>query len=133
MNPRASTSARRRWQLLVLPCLVLAAAQGATAAPETRFHQLTRKFARTPDQARVLSAGYLGGPGTEWLVGGGFQSDGTIVVAGVALGPTLQLGTAPVRVLGTDAPAPRAPEPRQKRERDRPAIDRGFSRPLQLA
>ena len=32
-------------------------------------------------QARVLAAGYLGGPGTEWLVSGGFQPDGTVVVA----------------------------------------------------
>lgn len=36
------------------------------------------------EPVKVLHAGLLGGAGTEWLAGGGFQQDGTIVLAGPA-------------------------------------------------
>jgi hypothetical protein len=114
------------WRLLA-GALGLAALVGAStgvAAPETRYHQFTKKYKKASDQAKVVAATYLGGPGTEWLVSGGFQPDGTVVVAGVALGPTLELGKAKVKVLGTDAAPPAAPAPKLKRERGKPVKDK---------
>jgi hypothetical protein len=87
------------------------------AAKSNRHDEFTQKFAKTPDQARVIAAGYLGGSGTEWLVSGGFQPDGTVVVAGVTLGPTLDLGSTRVTVLGKDTTAPPAPEPPPQRDK----------------
>ncbi|MBY0460158.1 MAG: hypothetical protein K2V38_22810 [Gemmataceae bacterium] len=84
--------------------LTLVAAVGQSA--DSRFTQLTKKFEKTPDQAKVIAAGHLGSAGTEWLTGGGFQPDGTVVLVGTALGPTLDLGGAKTGVLGKDAPAP---------------------------
>lgn len=71
-----------------------------------------------PDQAAVLAASFLGGPGCEWLAGGGFQPDGSVIVAGTALGPTLELlGVKPV-VLGTDLPVPPAVVAKTKKDKD---------------
>ncbi|MCY3023690.1 MAG: hypothetical protein NTW87_32315 [Planctomycetota bacterium] len=94
----------------------------AADAGETRFHQFTAKFKSTPDQAAVVAAGWLGGKGTEWFAAGGFQPDGTVVAAGVALGPTLDAG-APVAVIGTDAPAPPEPKPQQATKDGKPKVD----------
>ena len=63
-----------------------------------------------PDQAEVLAATFLGGKGNQWLVSGGFQPDGTIVVVGNVLGPTFELGDA-VKLIGTDLPKPPEPKP----------------------
>ncbi len=82
--------------------LALLACAGARAAlPASRFDEFTKKFARTADRAEIITSTYVGSAGTEWLAGGGFQPDGTLVVAGTSLGPTLDLGT-PATVLGTD-------------------------------
>lgn len=64
----------------------------------------------SPEQAQVLAATFIGGKGNEWLVGGGFQPDGTIVLVGNVAGPTLEL-SVPVQVLGTDLPAPGEAKP----------------------
>ena len=58
-----------------------------------------------PDQAKVLAATYLGGKGHEWLVAGGFQPDGTIVLAGNVAGPVFEL-PVPTQVIGTDLAPP---------------------------
>jgi len=93
------------------------------AAGETRFHQFTARFRQPPDQAVVVAATLFGGQGTEWFAAGGFQPDGTIVAAGTALGPALEAG-APVAVLGTDAPAPPGPTPKQQTGKDgKPKVD----------
>jgi hypothetical protein len=93
------------------------------AVSATRFDEFTAKFKSTPDQARVVSAGLLGGPGTEWLVGGGFQPDGTVVLAGVALGPTLGLGVRET-VLGRDSQiSPPAPI-NKKDKQGKPELDK---------
>lgn len=92
----------------VLPHLSMIALCGVVAAA-TRFEEFTKKFEKTPDRAEVLAATYLGGSGTEWLVSGGVQPDGTIVAAGVCLGPELNLGIK-ATVLGKDlslVPPPR--------------------------
>ncbi|MGL6074685.1 MAG: hypothetical protein ACRC8S_11035 [Fimbriiglobus sp.] len=77
---------------------------------QSRFEKFTKQFADTPDQAKVLAAGPLGSSGTEWLSGGGFQPDGTVVVVGVTLGPSFDLGVS-TKVLGTDASAPGVYQP----------------------
>lgn len=103
---------------IALAALFLAAL-GVTDAqqPNNRFDQFTRQFASTPDQATILAASYIGGAGTEWLVGGGIQPDGTIVLAGVALGPTLDIAGAQGKVIGTDTPAPPAPDKKQQKDK----------------
>jgi len=58
-----------------------------------------------PEQADVLAATFIGGKGNEWLVAGGFQPDGTIVVVGNVLGPVFEL-SLPAKVIGTDLPPP---------------------------
>jgi hypothetical protein len=90
-------------------------------AGETRFHQFTNKFRNTPDQAAVVAASSLGGKGTEWLAGGGFQPDGTVVAAGTALGPVLELGVN-AAVIGTDAPPPPAPQLVPQMDRGKPKL-----------
>jgi hypothetical protein len=126
MRPVASTTfgGRRPSPGALLALAAALACAAPAAAPTTRYHQFTKKFEKAPDRAEVLAAGYLGGPGTEWLVSGGFQPDGTVVVAGVALGPTLELGGAAAKVLGKDAAAPPAPERKPRRERGKPVTDK---------
>jgi hypothetical protein len=96
---------------------------GTTLGLAGRFTDLNTKFQTTPDQARVVASSYLGSPGTEWLVGGGFQPDGTIVVAGVTLGPTLDLGVS-ATVLGTDLPAPAIFMRKQLLDKGKPKVDK---------
>ncbi|MFW5750709.1 MAG: hypothetical protein ACOCZK_03570 [Planctomycetota bacterium] len=88
-----------------LVCALLCIA--ATGVAETRFHQYTAQFKQVDDPATPVTLSYLGGESNEWLAGGGFQGDGSIVVAGTAVGPTFALasGTS-VRVLGADGPPP---------------------------
>lgn len=64
---------------------------------------------KAPDQAKLVTSTMLGTPGTEWFSGGGFQPDGTVVLAGVSLGPTLDFPGVRTTVVGTDQPAPPAP------------------------
>lgn len=87
--------------LQLLP-LALSLAGSVSALAATRFDEFTAKFKTPPNPVKVISAGFLGGAGTEWLVGGGFQPDGTVVAAGVTLGPKLELGVRET-VLGKDA------------------------------
>jgi hypothetical protein len=63
--------------------------------------------------AVVVSATLLGSSGTEWLSGGGFLPDGTVVLAGTALGPRLDYSGIPTTVLGADGPPPPAVSPEQ--------------------
>src|SRR3954469_22387722 len=106
-----------RWPVACAVGLLAALAGLSLRAADSRYVELSRKFGKTRDQAKVVAASYLGGPGTEWLVSGGFQPDGTVVVAGTALGPALEIGSGPVKVLGTDEPPPGAPQRKQKREK----------------
>ena len=93
----------------------LSLAISSAAFADTRFDEFTKKNATPAEPVRVLSAGLLGGAGTEWLAGGGFQQDGTIVLAGVALGPVLDLGVKET-VIGKDA-AITAPEQAPKKDK----------------
>lgn len=93
-------------RLLPLALLLLV----PSALAQGRFEEFTRKFKQTKDQVSVVGAGYLGGGGTEWLASGGIQPEGTIVVVGVTLGPTFEIGAHKVTVLGKDGKAPAAPE-----------------------
>ena len=100
---------------------ILVTTSAALAA--TRFDEFTAKFKTPPNPVKVISAGFLGGAGTEWLVGGGFQPDGTVVAAGLALGPKLDLGVRET-VLGKDA-AITAPAPIPKLDKKgNPEVDK---------
>ncbi len=107
-----------------LPCLAaILALASARAATTTRFEEFTRKFEHAPDRAEVVASTFLGSTGTEWLAAGGFQPDGTVVAAGVSLGPDLDLGVKTV-VLGTDGPM-QAPFRRTRTTRSgRPELDK---------
>ncbi len=96
-------------RIAALLCITFAAAS-ASEAHAGRFQSLTEKFKQTPDQAQVVAASLLGGSGTEWLVGGGFQPDGSVIAVGTTLGPTLELSGKAIRVLGVDTVAPKKPE-----------------------
>jgi hypothetical protein len=76
----------------------------------TRYDQFTERFRKSPDQIPVVTATFFGGAGTEWFAAGGVQPDGTIVAAGVSLGPVLAANGVQVKVLGRDTAAPVAPE-----------------------
>jgi hypothetical protein len=82
----------------------------ALAAPAPTTAISRAMFKERPDQATVITATFLGGKATEWLVGGGWQADGSIVLVGNVLGPTLELG-APVSIVGTDATPPAQADP----------------------
>jgi hypothetical protein len=108
-----------------LSALCLLCAASLAGAGETRFQQFTARFADAPGRATPVLATCLGGPGTEWLVGGGFAPDGSALVAGVALGPVLELAGVKAQVLGGDAPAPPAPERTAALEKDgKPRLDK---------
>ncbi len=65
------------------------------------------------DEAQLIdpiAASPLGGAGTEWLTGGGFQPDGTLVLAGVTLGPIFDSPGVKATVLGPDTAAPAGPD-----------------------
>lgn len=64
-----------------------------------------RYWPARPDQAVVLAATFLGGKGHEFLVDGGFQPDGTVVLVGNVMGVPLELGV-PETVLGKDDARP---------------------------
>jgi hypothetical protein len=103
--------------------IALAALSICATHAASRFDEFTKKFEHTPDRAEVIASTFLGSAGTEWLTAGGFQPDGTIVVAGVTLGPDLDVGVKTV-VLGTDAPIS-APNRRSKfTQRGRPELDK---------
>ena len=83
-----------------------------------------RIWKSSPDGVEILAATFLGGSGTEWLASGGFQPDGKVVLVGNVLGPTFDL-PRPVGVIGTDRPAPAAPEPIPVLEKGKPKITNG--------
>ncbi len=98
-------------------------ALAAAAVADTRFDEFTKKNATPAEPVRVLSAGLLGGAGTEWLAGGGFQADGTVVLAGVALGPVLDLGVKET-VLGKDAVITAPEQTAKKDKKGNPEMDK---------
>jgi hypothetical protein len=70
-----------------------------------RFAEYTAKYKKPPNPIRAVTvAGWIGSEGTEWCSAGDILPDGTILVAGTALGPTMnQLCGVPVKVLGSAA------------------------------
>jgi hypothetical protein len=71
-------------------------------------------FPDRADAAVPLVATFIGGPGPEWLVGGGFLPDGTVLLVGNVQGGVFDLGTK-ATVLGADATRP--PEARIARRK----------------
>jgi len=56
------------------------------AVGDTRFHQYTKQYMNPPTPAKPVSAGYIGGEGDEYLAGGAFLPDGSVLLGGVAFG-----------------------------------------------
>ena len=79
---------------------------GHSMGAETRYQEYTKKFGDPTDGAKVVSAGFFGGMGNEWLAAGGFAPDGTIVLAGNVIGPEFQESI----VLGSDDSKPQIVE-----------------------
>jgi hypothetical protein len=102
--------------------IVLGLGLGAVAAGETRFHQYTKRFAEPALPAVPVAAGYLGGSGDEYLSGGAFLPDGTLVLAGTAWGPRFDPAGVQVQVLGTEGPAPAFTMPTKKNKDGTTAI-----------
>ena len=112
--------------LSVLCLLLLCVGPAAHAQPAQRSDIAIkggqpRFWPEAPDQAEVLAATFLGGSHTEWLCAGGFQPDGTVVLAGCSVGPELGL---PIRetVLGTDLPKPPPYSPLPVLDRGKPKL-----------
>ncbi|MCH8513768.1 MAG: hypothetical protein LAT83_19235 [Kiritimatiellae bacterium] len=93
------------FRLPIRSILVLAAFT-ASAHGQPRYHQYTQQFANPKQPAVPVASGYLGGEGDEYLIGGAFFPDGSLVLAGNAFGPTFAMPGAQVRVLGRDTHAP---------------------------
>ena len=56
----------------------------------------------SPNLARVVTATYLGGPGSEWLSAAAFLPDGDILLCGVTADAEVSLGGQTAAVIGTD-------------------------------
>ncbi|MGA2502095.1 MAG: hypothetical protein ABSH20_30495, partial [Tepidisphaeraceae bacterium] len=105
--------------LAVCSCVLTAAERSEVAkrGGEPKF------WPDVADQAEVIVASFLGGKNTDWLCGGGFQPDGTVVVAGDCLGPELGLAI-PETVIGTDLPRPGEYKPVPMLDRGKPKTDK---------
>ncbi len=77
-----------------------------------------RYWPKRGDAAEVVTASFLGGAGEQWLVDGGFQPDGSMVLVGNGVGGNFAL---PVRmtVLGRDGSKPDPYKPRQRMSKAR--------------
>lgn len=88
-----------------LPVVVAVAVMSSFSAYAGRFQDYTAKYKNPPNPIKaVVVAGWLGSEGTEWCSGADLLADGTVVVGGTALGPTMKtLCGVTVKVLGTDS------------------------------
>ena len=92
--------------------LLAAAAAGlcaCTALAATRFHQYTEKYKNPPHPASPVACGYIGGSGDEYLAGGAFLPDGSVLLAGTCVGPKFDPAGVRVAVIGSDGSAPASP------------------------
>ena len=85
-----------------------------SSAEANRLKEYTEKYANPDHPAKPMVSSYLGGSGDEYLIGGAFQRDGTLYLAGNAFGPSFNLAAASVQVLGEDQPSPRFSMPTKK-------------------
>ncbi len=75
--------------------------------PAGRYQVYTEEHQHPENPLIPVTASFIGGEGSEWLVGGGFGPEGEIVVVGNTLGPAFSgPGAAPVEVLGSDETQP---------------------------
>ncbi|NQT87025.1 hypothetical protein HQ560_09690, partial [bacterium] len=73
----------------------------------------------SPNLAKVVTATFIGGQGSEWLSSGVFLPNGDILICGVTLDADITLRGVRTTVLGTDAPPlPRATAFRRLAEQD---------------
>jgi len=90
---------------LLLLALIISCVFITDTAAANRFHNYTEQYHQPSQPVKIESATLFGGAGTEWLCGGGFLPDGSVVVAGSSLGPKLTKSGSE-KVLGKDTPAP---------------------------
>lgn len=111
---------------------VLAGALSFGSAANGQNASKARTWKESTEPAEVVAATFLGGKGNEWLAAGGFQPDGSVVLAGNVLGSTLEL-SAPTKVIGADRPAPGAYKPVPIMEKKAQKVDKAgkpmFERP----
>ncbi|VTU02063.1 ---NA--- : [Gemmataceae bacterium] len=103
--------------LAALALLPFAPAQAPDPAKPARVRK------NVGDGSDVIAATFLGGKGHEWLCGGGFAPDGSVVLVGNVLGPVFDPGV-PVRVIGTDRPAPAEPKQIPVLDKGKPKVDK---------
>ena len=109
---------------LLLPLLTTLIVAGSLHA--NRFNSYTSRVEHAPSE--VINASYLGGTGTEWLVGGGFLENVDILLVGNALGPEFNLFGHEPLVMGRNQHAmnlrpPEAPEREPLMRRGNPRRD----------
>lgn len=102
--------------ILLLPVLI--AAESLPTAPTVPPGQQRSEkaiaggpmkyFPTRPDQAEVVSASFIGGPGHEFLVDGGILADGRVWLAGNVVGGEFGVAGATVTVIGRDGQRPGA-------------------------
>lgn len=73
--------------LVILLAMVLTFPSPGMAAEAVQPDVTKYYFKATPADAKVVTATFLGGKGHEWLVGGGWQPDGSVILAGNVIGP----------------------------------------------
>ncbi len=94
---------KNRLSIATLAALSLYSIVNVAAQPLPPPANLLKHWKDVENPAALLSASFLGGAGDEWLVSGGFQPDGTVVLVGNVNGGKLELGV-PAAVIGTDQP-----------------------------
>jgi len=65
---------------------------------------------RTSNLVEVVTAGFVGGKGTEWFTAGAFPGDDSIIIAGISMNPEVVIHGVKASVLGKDAAALPAPK-----------------------
>lgn len=88
--------------------LSILCAAGALHA-DTRYDQYTEKYKNPPAPAEPKAVGYIGGSGDEYLAGGAFLSDGSVLLGGTGVGPVFDPPGVTVTVIGKDGTAPTSP------------------------
>lgn len=102
---------------------VLAVLFACSASAQTRFHEYTAKYKNPPNPATPVAAGYIGGNGDEYLSGGAFLANGSVLLAGTCVGPQFNPAGIRVTVIGSDGQAPASPVKETKDKKGRARLE----------
>ncbi len=101
----------------VLSCSLLVFTILTPSTQANRFRRYTAHYKAPPNPVSVEIATYLGSEGSEWLSGGGFLSDGTVIAGGTSWGPSLKIHGSKAKLIGKeDSKAPDEPEIKKDRK-----------------